>query len=49
MDGGSGLRLMRRHADRVIPTIEGDELRFEHDVAVDLERGLDGLETAETS
>lgn len=43
------LRLVRRHADGVVSAVEGDELRFEHDVAVDLEIGLDGLETAEAS
>ena len=40
---------MGRHADGVVAPVERYELRLEHDVAVDLEIGCDGLETAEAS
>lgn len=40
---------MGRHSNRVIPAIENDELRLEHNIAVDLERAGDGLQAAETS
>jgi hypothetical protein len=40
---------MGRHADGVVAPVERHELRLEHDVAVDLEIGCDGLETAEAS
>lgn len=39
---------MRGHSDRVVPSVERDELRFEHDVSVDLQRGVCGLDAAET-
>lgn len=41
--------LMGSHADRVVAAVERHELRLEHDVAVDLERGCGGLETAKAS
>ncbi len=41
--------LVRSHTDGVVSTVEGHELGLEHDVAVDLEAGCDGLETAEAS
>jgi len=40
---------MGRHADGVVAPVERYELRLEHDVAVDLEIGCDGLKTAEAS
>lgn len=40
---------MGSHADGVVSSVEGDELRLEHDVSVDLEVALDGLDTAEAS
>lgn len=39
---------MGRHADGIVARIEGDEVGFEHDVAIDLERGRDRLQAAET-
>jgi hypothetical protein len=41
--------LMWGHGDGVVATVEDDELRLEHDVAIDLERGGRGLDTAEAS
>lgn len=41
--------LVGSHADGVVASVEGDELRLEHDVAVDLERGRRGLETAKAT
>lgn len=46
---GHNLRLMRSHTDGVVSSVESDELRLEHDVAVDLEVGGGGLETSEAS
>lgn len=39
--------LVGSHSDGVVPSVESDELRFEHDVAIDLEAGGRGLESAE--
>ena len=41
------LRLVGSHSDGVVPSVESDELRFEHDIAIDLEVGGRGLESAE--
>jgi hypothetical protein len=38
---------MRSHSNGVVSSVEGDELRLEHDVAVDLEGRGRGLETTE--
>lgn len=36
------------HANRVVSTVESDELGFEHDITVNLEIGSGSLETSET-
>ena len=43
-----GCLLVRSQANRVVASVESDELRFEQDVSVDLEIGFNGLETAKT-
>lgn len=40
--------LVGSHADGVVAAVESDELGLEHDISVDLEAAVDGLETAET-
>jgi hypothetical protein len=40
---------MRSHSNGVVSTVERNELGLEHDVAVDLEVGRNGLETTEAS
>jgi hypothetical protein len=40
---------MGSHSDGVVSTVEGHELGLEHDVAVDLQIGCNGLETAKAS
>lgn len=38
---------MRSETQRVVAAVEGNELGLEHDVTVDLEVGVDGLDTSE--
>lgn len=40
---------MRSHSNRVVSSIESHELRLEHDISVDLQVALNGLDTSETS
>lgn len=52
--GGRGARLLAvhdvlRHADRHVAAVEGDELRLEQDVSVDLKPGRGCLQSAEAS
>lgn len=40
---------VRSHGERVVASVEDDELRLEHDITVDLEVSGNGLETTEAS
>lgn len=40
---------MRGHSNGVVSSVEGNELRLEHDIAVDLQVGCDGLDSTEAS